>query len=102
MIFDCAQLVSFLPQGTTLPAGTVILTGAPAGVGLRKKPLAYLHGFVVELLPHIVGACTWVLRLKTSGLQPTAIMQIRNADAARKGRKNDITILLGSRPKLCK
>ncbi|OTA69525.1 hypothetical protein K449DRAFT_384476 [Hypoxylon sp. EC38] len=56
MIFDCAELVSFLSQGTTLPAGTIILTGTPAGVGFGKKPPAYLHdkdNFVVELLPHV-------------------------------------------------
>ncbi|KAI1447601.1 hypothetical protein F5Y02DRAFT_347456 [Annulohypoxylon stygium] len=56
MIFNCAKLVSFLSQGTTLPPGTVILTGTPAGVGLGKKPPAYLKDkdeFVVELLPHV-------------------------------------------------
>ncbi|KAI2623477.1 hypothetical protein GGS26DRAFT_600352 [Hypomontagnella submonticulosa] len=56
MIFDCAKLISFLSQGTTLPAGTVIITGTPAGVGFGKKPPAYLHDgdeFVVELLPHV-------------------------------------------------
>ncbi|KAI1104106.1 hypothetical protein F4804DRAFT_352475 [Jackrogersella minutella] len=56
MIFNCAKLVSFLSQGTTLPPGTVIVTGTPAGVGFGKKPPAYLHDkdeFVVELLPHV-------------------------------------------------
>lgn len=56
MIFGCAKLVSFLSQGTTLPPGTVIITGTPAGVGFGKKPPAYLHEgdeFVVELTPHV-------------------------------------------------
>ncbi|KAI1204916.1 uncharacterized protein F4807DRAFT_300090 [Annulohypoxylon truncatum] len=56
MIFDCAKLVSFLSEGTTLPPGTVILTGTPAGVGFGKKPPAYLKDkdeYVVELLPHV-------------------------------------------------
>ena len=50
------QLISFLSQGTTLPAGTIILTGTPAGVGIAKNPKGYLqHGdeFAVELLPHV-------------------------------------------------
>ncbi|KAI0600943.1 hypothetical protein F4775DRAFT_544269 [Biscogniauxia sp. FL1348] len=56
MIFDCAKLVSFLSQGTTLPPGTVIITGTPAGVGFGKNPPAYLHAgdeFAVELTPHV-------------------------------------------------
>ncbi|KAI0890241.1 uncharacterized protein GGS22DRAFT_10680 [Annulohypoxylon maeteangense] len=56
MIFNCAKLVSFLSEGTTLPPGTVIITGTPAGVGLGKKPPAYLKDkdeYVVELLPHV-------------------------------------------------
>ncbi|KWU46720.1 putative mitochondrion protein [Rhodotorula sp. JG-1b] len=38
LIFSVPKIVSFLSQGTTLPAGTVILTGTPAGVGFSKKP----------------------------------------------------------------
>ncbi|KAI0022557.1 hypothetical protein F4780DRAFT_733444 [Xylariomycetidae sp. FL0641] len=56
MIFNCAKLVSFLSQGTTLLPGTVIITGTPAGVGFGKKPPAYLHEgdeFVVQLEPHV-------------------------------------------------
>ncbi|KAJ3458980.1 hypothetical protein MRS44_015053 [Fusarium solani] len=43
-------------QSTTLPAGTVIITGTPAGVGLGRTPKETLrHGdeFAVEILPHI-------------------------------------------------
>ena len=56
MIFDVQKLVSFLSQGTTLPPGTVIITGTPAGIGMSRNPKEYLHDgdeFVVEILPHI-------------------------------------------------
>ncbi|KAK8059701.1 fumarylacetoacetate hydrolase [Apiospora saccharicola] len=56
LIFNCSKLVSFLSQGTTLPPGTVILTGTPAGVGYGKKPPSYLHQgdeFAVEVTPHV-------------------------------------------------
>lgn len=38
MIFDCATLVSFISQGTTLLPGTVILTGTPSGIGWARNP----------------------------------------------------------------
>ncbi|KAK9437264.1 uncharacterized protein VB005_08250 [Metarhizium brunneum] len=56
LIFSIPELVSFLSQSTTLPAGTVIITGTPAGVGLGRTPKETLkHGdeFKVEILPHI-------------------------------------------------
>lgn len=56
LIFNCAKIVSFLSQGTTLLPGTVIITGTPAGVGFGMKPPGYLHDgdeFVVELTPHV-------------------------------------------------
>jgi len=56
MIFNVQKLVSFLSQGTTLPAGTVIITGTPSGIGMMRNPKEYLHEgdeFVVEILPHI-------------------------------------------------
>ncbi|KAL2004839.1 hypothetical protein VTN00DRAFT_3112 [Thermoascus crustaceus] len=56
MIFDVPQLVSFLSQGTTLPTGTVILTGTPPGVGAARNPKEFLKAgdeFAVELLPHV-------------------------------------------------
>lgn len=50
MIFSVARLVSDLSQGTTLLAGTVILTGTPSGVGMARKPPEYLkEGDVVEV-----------------------------------------------------
>lgn len=56
LIFSVAQIVSFLSQGTTLPKGTVIITGTPAGVGFAHKPQELLRDgdeFVVEIQPHI-------------------------------------------------
>ncbi|KAJ5579596.1 uncharacterized protein N7459_005581 [Penicillium hispanicum] len=56
LIFSVSQLVSFLSQGTTLPAGTIILTGTPPGVGAAKKPQEFIKAgdeFAVELLPHV-------------------------------------------------
>ncbi|CAI7650371.1 unnamed protein product [Penicillium palitans] len=56
LVFSVPQLVSFLSQGTTLPAGTIILTGTPPGVGAAKNPKEFIKAgdeFAVELLPHI-------------------------------------------------
>nr|KIR83757.1 mitochondrial protein [Cryptococcus tetragattii IND107] len=38
LIFSVPKIVSFLSQGTTLPAGTIIITGTPAGVGWTSTP----------------------------------------------------------------
>jgi 2-keto-4-pentenoate hydratase/2-oxohepta-3-ene-1,7-dioic acid hydratase in catechol pathway len=56
LIFSIPKLVSFLSQGTTLPAGTIVLTGTPAGVGIVRKPKVTVQAgdeFAVEILPHI-------------------------------------------------
>ncbi|KAK7186466.1 homoprotocatechuate catabolism bifunctional isomerase/decarboxylase [Paraphaeosphaeria sporulosa] len=56
LIFSIAKLISFLSQGTTLPAGTVIITGTPAGVGAGCTPKVTIREgdeFAVEILPHI-------------------------------------------------
>ncbi|GKT74919.1 fumarylacetoacetate hydrolase [Colletotrichum tofieldiae] len=56
LIFSIPKIISFLSQSTTLPAGTVIITGTPAGVGLGRKPKVTLKDgdeFNVEILPHI-------------------------------------------------
>jgi 2-keto-4-pentenoate hydratase/2-oxohepta-3-ene-1,7-dioic acid hydratase in catechol pathway len=42
MIFDVPALIEFLSGSTTLPAGTVILTGTPQGVGMAQKPPRWL------------------------------------------------------------
>ncbi|RSH94244.1 hypothetical protein EHS25_004047 [Saitozyma podzolica] len=42
MIFSIPQIISFLSQGTTLPAGTVIITGTPPGIGDGRSPKVWL------------------------------------------------------------
>ena len=42
MIFDVPTLIAFLSADKTLPAGTVILTGTPEGVGFARKPPVWL------------------------------------------------------------
>lgn len=42
MIFDVRALIAFLSAGTTLLAGTVILTGTPHGVGMAQQPPRWL------------------------------------------------------------
>lgn len=50
MIFSVARLIAELSRGTTLLAGTVILTGTPAGVGAGRTPPRFLcAGDVVEV-----------------------------------------------------
>ncbi|KAK4688060.1 hypothetical protein P7C73_g2061, partial [Tremellales sp. Uapishka_1] len=38
LIFSVPKIISFLSQGTTLPPGTIIITGTPAGVGFVSEP----------------------------------------------------------------
>ncbi|KAG8897501.1 hypothetical protein FRC01_011314 [Tulasnella sp. 417] len=42
LVFDAANVVSYLSQGTTLKAGTVIYTGTPKGVGAFANPKVFL------------------------------------------------------------
>jgi 2-keto-4-pentenoate hydratase/2-oxohepta-3-ene-1,7-dioic acid hydratase in catechol pathway len=50
MVFGAPFLVSYLSNCMTLPPGTVILTGTPAGCGFARKPPAYLRpGDVYEV-----------------------------------------------------
>ena len=43
MIFDVKKQISYLSQGTTLEAGTIFLTGTPAGIGFFRKPQVVLE-----------------------------------------------------------
>lgn len=50
MTFGVARLIAELSMGTTLSAGTVVLTGTPAGVGQSRRPPRFLrHGDEVEV-----------------------------------------------------
>lgn len=42
MIFDIPALLEFLSADTTLPGGSVVLTGTPHGVGMARKPPVWL------------------------------------------------------------
>ncbi|CAB4380407.1 hypothetical protein RhiirA5_356113 [Rhizophagus irregularis] len=59
MIFNVAELISFLSQGTTLQAGSLILTGTPQGVGYTRKPPIYLqHNDKIEIEIEQIGTLT--------------------------------------------
>lgn len=56
MIFPVPVLIEFLSGSTTLPAGTVILTGTPHGVGMAQKPPRWLRpGDRVEIEIESIG-----------------------------------------------
>lgn len=63
MIFTVNQLVSHLSRGTTLRAGTVVMTGTPSGVGFFRKEFLQ-DGDVAEVEIEGVG----VVRNTTSHL----------------------------------
>jgi len=44
MIFSVATLIAELSRGTTLLAGTLILTGTPSGVGFGRSPQVFMKG----------------------------------------------------------
>ncbi len=45
MIFGVAEQISYLSQGTTIEAGTIFVTGTPAGIGALRNPKVVLeHG----------------------------------------------------------
>ncbi|HET9027879.1 MAG TPA: fumarylacetoacetate hydrolase family protein [Trueperaceae bacterium] len=59
LIFDVPDLIAFLSAGTTLQAGTVILTGTPQGVGMGRKPQRWLvDGDVVTVSISRIGDLT--------------------------------------------
>ena len=56
MIFDVSALIEFLSGDTTLPVGTVILTGTPSGVGVGRTPNRWLkEGDSVEVEIEQIG-----------------------------------------------
>ncbi|MGD9789539.1 MAG: fumarylacetoacetate hydrolase family protein [Phycisphaerales bacterium] len=68
MIFDVATLIAELSRGTTLPPGTVIMTGTPSGVGFARKPPVFLNdGDTVEIEigePKVFGTLKNVVRFE--------------------------------------
>lgn len=56
MIFDIPTQIYEITRGTTVPDGTVILTGTPSGVGMARTPQVFLKGGdVVEIEIERVG-----------------------------------------------
>ncbi len=56
MMFPIPRLIAMLSSGTTLPAGTVILTGTPSGVGMARDPQVWLQdGDEVEVEIESIG-----------------------------------------------
>jgi 2-keto-4-pentenoate hydratase/2-oxohepta-3-ene-1,7-dioic acid hydratase in catechol pathway len=59
MIFPVPRLIEFLSGSTTLPPGTVILTGTPHGIGAARKPPIFLQaGDTVTIEIGGIGALT--------------------------------------------
>jgi len=59
MIFDVATALAFLSADKTLPAGTVILTGTPEGVGFARKPPVWLKpGDAIAVEIESIGTLT--------------------------------------------
>ena len=66
MIFSVAQIIAFLSGSNTLPAGTVILTGTPHGVGMASKPPRWLKpGDEVSIEIDRIGRLTNPVFLET-------------------------------------
>lgn len=56
LLFDCAYLIHYLSQGTTIRKGSLIMTGTPGGVGAGLKPPKYLvPGTVMEVSISKIG-----------------------------------------------
>ena len=59
MIFDVPAIIEFLSADKTLPAGTVILTGTPEGVGFARKPPVWLRpGDTISVEIEAIGTLT--------------------------------------------
>jgi transcription initiation factor TFIIH subunit 2 len=57
MIWNVGQIVEHLSRGTTLRAGTAIMTGTPSGVGFFMEPKGFLKdGDVVEVYVEGIGS----------------------------------------------
>ncbi|KAL4877856.1 hypothetical protein BJY04DRAFT_230298 [Aspergillus karnatakaensis] len=56
MIFSIKKQISYLSQGTTLEAGTIFLTGTPAGIGHFRNPRVILRdGDEISILVDQIG-----------------------------------------------
>ncbi len=66
MQFSVADLIAFLAASSTLPAGSIILTGTPAGSGMAQKPPRWLQpGDVMEVEISGIGILKNTVREET-------------------------------------
>ena len=72
MIFDVPTIIAFLSASTTLPAGTVILTGTPHGVGMAAKPQPrwLKPGDRVDIEIESIGTLSNPVALEPRGIAP--------------------------------
>jgi len=62
LIFPIPNLIAYLSQGTTLPAGTTVMSGTPSGIGLvTGNLLANGDDFRV----HVTGGCGTLINIVT-------------------------------------
>ncbi|PVI03657.1 hypothetical protein DM02DRAFT_696995 [Periconia macrospinosa] len=65
MIFSPESILSHMSQGTTIPAGTAVMTGTPRGVGAFRKPKTFLqNGDVVEVSLPMAGTLTNTMKFE--------------------------------------
>ena len=65
LYFGIEKLVAFCSQGQTLPAGSLIMTGTPGGVGLFMKPPSFLKdGDVVSTAIGGIGQISNTIRFE--------------------------------------
>lgn len=63
MIFGITEIVSELSRGVTIPAGTIIATGSPTGIGFGMNPPVFLKdGDVVKCEISGIGVLTNTVR----------------------------------------
>lgn len=56
MIFNIPQIIQFCSQGSTISAGSIILTGTPSGVGYAMNPPNFLRpGDKIEMEIEKIG-----------------------------------------------
>ena len=57
MLFDVPAPIEFMTADKTLPAGSVILTGTPEGVGMARQPPVWLQpGDTISIEIEGIGA----------------------------------------------
>lgn len=65
MIFSVRQIVAHLSRGTTLRAGTAVMTGTPSGVGLFREPKGFVgDGDLVEVHVEGIGSLVNTMRFE--------------------------------------